>query len=454
MADRGGELNESGETSPLSASDASAGEIRVASVLRRRWVTNFFSLSIVQASNYIVPVIILPYLFRVLGDSKYGLVEFARALGIYFLTFTDYGFSLSATREVAVHREDRAKVSEIFSAVMLLRFLLLALSFVALSVMVAAIPRLRVEWLVYMLAFGHVIGQCLFPVWLFQGMERMRHIAMLNIIARVLFIVSIFVFVAGPADYLYVPLLQSLASIVTGVASLVLAFHDFPIRFYIPSVEVLKRELKNGWHIFLSRMATTLYTTANVVILGLFADTAAVGYYAAGDKIARAVQGLQIPLSQAIFPHIAKLASQSKRAALAFTAKITVLVGILTLGLSVALLATAPYIAWILGDKSGGSASVIRILSFLPFIIGLSNIFGVQIMVNFGLKRAMTRILTSAGVLNIIMALAMVSSLRHIGVAIAGVLTETFVTVVMYICLRRSGIKIFGDTTDAKPAHV
>jgi PST family polysaccharide transporter len=453
MADRGGQLNECGETSSLSASD-SPDEIPVVPVVRRRWLANLFSLSIVQASNYIVPLIILPYLFRVLGDSKYGLVEFARALAIYFLTFTDYGFSLSATREVAVHRESRDKVSEIFSAVMLLKSLLLVLSFVVLSVTVVAIPRLRVEWRVYMFAFGHVIGMWLFPVWLFQGMERMRHIATLNVIARVMYIVSIFIFVTGPQDYLHVPLLQSLASIVTGSAALVLAFYDFPIRFYVPSIAVLKRELKNGWHLFLSQIAMRLYTTSNIVILGLFAPTASVGYYAAGDKIARAVQGLQIPLSQAIFPHIAKLAAQSRRVALAFTAKITVLVSILTLGLSATLFLAAPYMAWILGDKSGGSASVIRILSPLPFIIGLSNIFGIQIMVNFGLKRALTRILASAGALNIIVALILVTSLRHIGVAIAAVLTETFVTTVMYICLRRNGIHIFGDSGDAEPRQV
>jgi len=410
----------------------------------RRILSNFFSLSIVQASNYLVPVIILPYLFRVLGDSKYGLVEFARAVSIYFLTVTDYGFSLSATREVALHREDPAKVSEIFSAVMLLRFLLLVLSLAALVLMILGIPRLRIDWAVYLLAFGHVIGQWLFPVWLFQGMERMKHIATLNVIARVLFIVAIFIFVSGPSDYLYVPLLQSASSILTGLAALFLAFREFPIRFHVPAIGVLKREFKNGWHIFLSRMATSLYTTSNIVILGLFADNAAVAYYAAGDKIARAVQGLQIPLSQAIFPHIGKLAAQSRQAALVFTAHVTKLVSVLTLGLSVTLFVTAPYVARvILGAQFAEGVAVIRILSPLPFIIGLSNIFGVQIMVNFGLKRAMTRILTAAGILNILVALALVVPLRHIGVSISAVVTETFVTTVMLICLRRNGLDVF-----------
>jgi PST family polysaccharide transporter len=410
----------------------------------RTVINNFMALSFVQASNYLVPVIILPYLFRVLGDSRYGLIEFARALSVYFLTVTDYGFSLSATREIAVHREDRQKVSEIFSAVMVLRFLLVVVSLAVLAGLVLGIPRLRMDWAVYLLAFGHVVGQSLLPAWLYQGMEQMKLIAVVNIIARVLFIVLIFTFVAGPADYLYVPLFQSLTSILTGLVALAVAFRAFPIRFYVPAAGVLKRELKNGWHIFVSRIATSLYTTSNIVILGLFADVSSVGYYAAGDKIARAVQGLQIPLSQAIFPHIGKLAAESRQAALAFTTKITRMVSVLTLMLSVGLFVAAPYIARAaLGEKFAPGVPVIRILSFLPFIIGLSNIFGVQIMVNFGLKRAMTRILTTAGILNIIMALSLVVPWRHIGISITAVLTETFVTVVMFIVLRKNGIHVF-----------
>jgi PST family polysaccharide transporter len=425
------------------------GTLKAAWGRNHRVASNFVALSIVQASNYLVPVIILPYLFRVLGDSRYGLVELARAVSVYFLTLTDYGFSLSATREVAVHREDPQEVSEIFSAVMLLRFLLVIASLVTLVALVLGIPKLRADWPIYLLAFGHVIGQWLLPAWLFQGMERMKALAIVNIIARVLYIVSIFLFVTGPADYIYVPALQSTASILTGLIALVMAFREFPIRFHVPAVGVLTRELKNGWHIFLSRMATSLYTTSNIVILGLFADASSVGYYAAGDKIARAVQGLQLPLSQAIFPHIGKLASESRRAALTFASRIAKLVSVLTLGLSVALFVAAPYVAWLaLGPKFAPGVTVIRILSFLPFIIGLSNIFGVQIMVNFGLKRAMTRILASAGFFNVLLALSLVVPLRHIGVSIAALLTEMVVTTVMFIVLRRNGIDILRPQAD------
>jgi PST family polysaccharide transporter len=419
---------------------------------RRTILGNFFSLSVVQFANYLAPLITLPYLFRVLGPSKYGLIEFARALSIYFVILTDYGFSLSATRDVSIHREDRERVSEIFSCVMLLKFLLVLLSFAILAAAVFAMPRLRADWPVYLLSFGQVVGMWLFPIWLFQGLERMKAIAVLNVAAKLLVIAAIFAVIRDEGDYLRVPLVQSAGHIAIGLAGLVLAFHLFAVRFRLPSAGTLVRELRNGWHLFLSRMATTLYTTSNVVILGLFTNHTLVGHYAAGDKIVRAVQGLQLPLSQAIFPHIGRLASQSRHSALAFASKVAKIVGVATLAMSVGLLVGAPYIVRVvLGEASEVSVLVVRILSFLPFIIGLSNVFGVQIMVNFGLKKVFTSILIGAGFLNLMLAVILVVFWEHVGVAVAALATEIFVTVATGAALRRSGLHVFRGTTDASP---
>ncbi len=411
----------------------------------RRVLNNFFSLSLVQFANYLAPLITLPYLFRVLGPSKYGLVELARAVSVYFLMVTDYGFSLSATREISIHRDDVDRVSEVFSAVLLLKFMLVVLSAAVLAMVVVAVPKLRADWPVYFLAFGNVIGMWLFPIWLFQGLERMKPIATLNVTAKLLVIASIFLFVREQADYIYVPLLQSAGTILIGAGGLLLALRSFHVRLRLLPVAVLKREFKDGRYLFASKMATTLYTTTNIVILGLFADFSFVGYYAAGDKIVRAVQGLQVPLSQAIFPHIGKLASESKEAALAFAARIAGLVSAVTLALSVALFVTAPYLSQVIFEQqSGAGVSVIRILSFLPFIIGLTDILGVQVMINFRLEKALTKILMTAGILNIAVALLLVMPLRHIGVAIAAVLTEVFITLAIFIALRQRGVHVFG----------
>jgi PST family polysaccharide transporter len=421
----------------------------------RRVLGNFFSLSIVQFANYLAPLIVLPYLFRVLGPSKYGLTELARAVSVYFLILTDYGFSLSATQEISVHRDDPPRVSEVFSSVLLLKFLLVILSALTLSLIVFAVPKLRADWPVYFLSFGNVIGMWLFPIWLFQGLERMKYIPLLNVTAKMLVILGVFVFIRDPGDYLYAPGLQSAGTILIGAAGLVLALCQFPVRFRFPSTQALKRELANGWHLFLSKMAITLYTTSNIVILGLLTDSTFVAYYAAGDKIVRAaIDGLQLPLSQAIFPHIGRLASQSRQAALRFTAKVAKLAGVATLAISAGLFAAAPYLAAIvMREKFTEGLLVIRVLSPLPFIVLLSNLFGVQVMANFGLKKLLTRILAMAGVLNVLMAVLLAGPLKHVGVAIASLTTEIVVTTVMFVALRWNGLNLFGRERHAEPSQ-
>ncbi len=413
----------------------------------RRVISNFFSLSVVQFANYMAPLILIPYLTRVLDLPRYGLVELARAISVYFLMLTDYGFSLSATQEISVHRDDPNRISEVFSSVMILKLMLVLLSVATLSAAVFAIPKLRADWPVYYLSFLSVIGMWLFPLWLFQGLERMKRIAVLTVATKLLVIASTFVFVRTSDDYLYVPLLQSAGAILLGLTGLIVAVRNFPIRFYLPSIDVLRREFYNGWHVFLSKMATTLCTTSNIVILGLLTDNIFVAYYAAGEKIVRAASdGLLVPLGQAIFPHIGRLASQSRPAALRFAGRVAVLLAAVTFVISVGLLVGAPAIARIvLGREVPGGAVVIRILSFLPLLVGLSHLVGVQILVNFGLKKLFARIVLTAGIVNVVLALLLAPSLKHVGVAIGSLTTEVLILIAVYVALRRSGLSLFAS---------
>ncbi|UCD50871.1 MAG: flippase [Phycisphaerales bacterium] len=416
----------------------------------RRIFSNVFSLSVMQGANYLMPLITLPYLVRVLGPSRYGLVELARAISMYFVVLTEYGFNLSATRAISMHRNDRRRVSEIFSAVLVLKLILAIFSLAILTGMVLAIPKLRAEWLVCFFAFGTVVGQSLFPFWLFQGLERMKYIAVLTIIGKLVATVSIFLFIRRSDHYVYVPAVQSAGMLLMGVGGLVVSLRDLPVSLVWPSIAALRRELARGWHLFVVKMTSTLNTTSNAVILGLLTSNEFVAYYAAGERIVRAVQGLQFPLSQALFPHVGKLAAESQAEALAFVGRVVKWVSGATLIVSIALFAFAPFVSRVvLGEAFEASVLVIRILSPLPFVIGLSSFLGIQVMVNFGLKRTLTRIVVTAGVVNVALALPLALALEHRGVAIASLATETLIAGAMYVCLHRKGVHIFGTGNSA-----
>jgi len=272
---------------------------------KKRLLENFLSLTVLQGANYILPLITLPYLVRVLGPEKFGLIMFAQAFIQYFVILTDYGFNLSATREISIHRDNKDKVSEIFSSVMIIKFFLLILSFIIMTIIVFSFEKFRKDWLIYYLTFGIVFGQVLFPVWFFQGMEKMKYITFLNITAKLIFTLSIFIFIRGVADYIYVPLINSLGFILAGFLSIYIIFKNFGINFKLPDKKALKYHIKDSSQFFLSRISLSIYTSTNTFVLGLFTNTKMVGYYSIAEKMYTAVQQLFHPLVNTLYPYVA-----------------------------------------------------------------------------------------------------------------------------------------------------
>lgn len=410
---------------------------------KKRLLSNFLSLSILQGANYILPLITLPYLVRVLGPEKFGLIMFAQAFIQYFIILTDYGFNLSATREISIHRENKEKVSEIFSSVMIIKFSLMLISFIILTLIVFLFEKFRKEWLVYYLTFGMVVGQVLFPIWFFQGIEKMKYMTFLNILAKSIFTVAIFIFVHQVSDYIYVPLLNSLGFIIAGILALWIVFKDFGIKFTKASFESLIDQLKEGWHIFVSTVAISLYTVSNTFILGIFTNNTIVGYYSAAEKIIKAVQGLITPVSNTTYPYISKLVRESEEKAIKFLKRLIMIIGGFTFIGSLILFIFADLVIDIfLGEKFTNSVIVLKIMAFLPFIIALSNIFGIQTMLTFNYKKAFSRILISASILNIFLAFVLVPFYKHIGISFAVLISESFVTISMFIFLYKKNIKL------------
>lgn len=404
---------------------------------KKRLAGNIFSLGVLQGANYILPLLTLPYLVRVLGPEYFGLLAFATATIMYFMLITDYGFNLSATRQISIHRDDKDKVNEIFSSVMMIKTALMVVSFALMALLVFSFEKFSQHWDVYFITFGMVIGQVLFPVWLFQGMERMKYITYLNIGAKAFFTVCIFIFVQEQADYLLVPLLTAMGFIVAGIWSLYLVKKEFNVRFIWQTSVTLKFQLAEGWHVFFSSMAISLYTVSTIFILGLFTNNTVVGYFAAADKIVQAVKGLYQPVSQAIYPLIGKKIHEDKQAGLAFIHKTTWIVGTGMFVISVLLFLLAePIVNLLLGAQYQQSVLFLQIMAFLPLIIALSNMFGIQTMLNLGYKQAFSRILVAAAILGVGLSLVLVPRYEGLGTVFTLLIVEIFVTSVMYIFLK------------------
>lgn len=273
---------------------------------KKRLLDNFLSLGALQLAGYVFPLINLPYLSRVLGVEKFGLVFFAFAFIQYFNILTDFGFGLSATREIATNRHNQNNLSNIFSTVLVLKFLLVLVSYLILVLCTIFVPKIHNNWLVFHLSFLMVVGNAIYPVWFFQGMERMRYITFLNILSKTIFLISIFIFIKHENDYMLVPLLNSAGFLVSGIIGLVFAIRKFNLTLYIPKLGTLKKQFKYSTEFFISRISVSIYTNTNTVCLGFAGSEFMVGLYVAAEKIYTAINGLKEPVVTAMYPFIAK----------------------------------------------------------------------------------------------------------------------------------------------------
>lgn len=413
---------------------------------KKRLLSNFISLFILQGLNYLLPLITLPYLVRILGVENFGLLAFVSVTIAYFSIITDYGFTLTAAREISIHKDKREKVTEIFSAVITIQFFLMLLSSLLLSVLVFSIERFRHDAIVYFFTFGLVIAQVLFPVWFFQGMEKMKYITYINIGSKFFFTLMIFIFVQNENDFYKVPLLTSIGNILAALWALYIIKTKFSIRFQWQSIDTLKHYQKEAHHIFVSNIAISLYTVSTTFILGLFTNNIVVGYFAAADKIIQAFKGLMSPVFQTIYPYISQKAQQSKENGLHFIKKITFYIIITTGVISLFIFIFAEFLVnIILGTGYQNSIIIVKILAFMPLVIGLSNMFGVQTMLNFGRKKAFSKILIVGSIINLLLSFLLVPLYQEIGSAISLLIVESFITIAMFIYLQKNELKIVGE---------
>ncbi|WP_299213917.1 oligosaccharide flippase family protein, partial [uncultured Dokdonia sp.] len=135
---------------------------------------NYLALLFIQGANILLPLFTLPYLIRTIGTERFGLVMIAQSIGVFLTIVVDFGFNISATREVSLLRKNREKLSQLYWNIFYIKSALVVLAFMVLVLMVITIPRFRSESLVYILSFGMVLGQAIFPTWFFQGIEKMK----------------------------------------------------------------------------------------------------------------------------------------------------------------------------------------------------------------------------------------------------------------------------------------
>lgn len=404
----------------------------------RTVLANAAFLSGLQVITYLLPVIVLPYLFRVLGPEKFGLIFFALAFVQYFMILTDYGFNISATKEISLHREQPAKINEIFSSIMTLKLFFAFAGLIALITVISLVPKFEQDWLLYALSFGVVIGNSLFPLWFFQGMERMKYIAGLSIIGELLYVVGVFALIKGPQDYLKVPLINSMVFLTTGALGQFLAFRDFKIKFKPPKYHDLQRQLDLGWNIFISNVAINTYTNTRIFAVGLLTNNTLTGLYSIAEKIATIAQTFPLAsFTQAVFPRLSKIYAKNKIKAFMLMNQIQLITTNIALILLPVIFLVAPWIVKLAcGQIYPETVTSLRLLIVSVFFIS-ANAFRVQFLLVSGKTDLYSKIHITMAIVGFPLILLLISSFSYVGAAGATVLIELGILTLTYLAIKK-----------------
>lgn len=268
-------------------------------------VKNTSMLYIMNIAKITLPLITLPYLTRVLSKDSYGVVSYVKAVMQYMQVVVDFGFILSATKDIVNVRGDKKAVSEVVGDTLLAKMLLLSAAFVVLTVMTIAIPLLRENVLYTMLSFVVVGLTCFLMDFLFRGLEEMQVITVRYVIMKSIAAALTFVFVKDDSDLLWIPILEIIGSL----AAIVLVFAEMKKRgigIKITGLKSAAAKLKDSAVFFLSNMASTTFTALNTLLIGIFIDAQHVAEWSVCLQMVSAVQAMYTPVTDGIYPYMVK----------------------------------------------------------------------------------------------------------------------------------------------------
>lgn len=350
---------------------------------------SFLSLSVLNGLVILIPIIAMPYVLRVVGPAHYGLYGFIYILVQYVLVFNNYGFDYSVTKEVAQHRQDTAYLNRVYNAVLGCRLLLLVAVAVFFFILSPLILPTATHRLMFLGGLTLVLGNTFTAVWLFQGMEKMRYLTIVNVLGKSVFLVLIFVLIKKPEHYVFLPLLDGLGYMVGGAASIVIARRLFGMRLRIPVWTDMKALFASGAAIFGSTLGMTLYRKSNIFILRFFVGDAALGLYTAAEKIVVGLQGIVSPVSQALFPYLGHdFAGKPRQENLQKLKKISAyMAGLLFLAMAAVFFFAEPLVRILCGQKFMEATHLLRIMSPVMFFGGMNYLLGIVGLVNLNKSR-------------------------------------------------------------------
>lgn len=407
-------------------------------LLKNNNIKNGIWLYLLQAFNTIIPLLTLPYVTRVLGRSGFGVFSIALNIITYLQVLVEYGFGMSATREVAISNRSVESISKTFTNVIFARLFLFFISItISILYLVITKPPFLICASLIIMTFG-LIGNCVQQNWLFQGMQDMKYVSIVNIISRVISTLLVFWFVKSKNDILLYSFFYSISPVIGGFIGLGIAKRKYKISIVSLSIRDIKSELQKGWYVFTTQMSSKVFGSIGVTILGVISSEEIVGSFSAIQKIPNILMLAWMPISQVLYPIISQKMQFSFIEGQKYIKKIRMIIlsAFIAIGIIISVLSNV-IIKIAFGDEYVEySYWVIPLLIWLILAIN-NNFYGIQTLLASGHDKEYSICFQISVVCTIVLNYLLIYFLEGTGAALAPMISELILSVTLIYQIRK-----------------
>ncbi|MEO9656067.1 oligosaccharide flippase family protein [Marinomonas sp.] len=337
-------------------------------LFNQKILKNLIALLGVQGVNYIFPLLSVAVVARALGIEHLGLLIIAQAISVYVQQATDFGFNLTATRKVALCHGESRELNIVFTSTIFAKLIVFTLATLVYLIACLFVESLRdsIE-LVSILLIG-IFSSIFYPIWLFQGVEKMQNIFVGNFITKTSSLLLMLLFVNSPEDLYLAALIQSISWVLVALYSIFIIYKFDYCQFKRVNITAISATIKESSYIYFSVLANSFYTSFNIILLGVVSTPELAAAYGIADKLRLAAQSFIGVFAQALYPFFCSRVGYDSAAFWGSAA--------LGLGSGLLFYFFAPFAVYVLsGSGYENAIPVVQVFSLLCPIIAISNYY-------------------------------------------------------------------------------
>jgi len=340
---------------------------------------NFSYLSMLRVFNILSQYILVSFLVRTLGGETYGVFVWAFSIIQYLVIVVNFGFNTYAAKYVTEDNNDPNRINTVFSSIMGVKISLFIFSSILLLISLSFFPLLRENSFLLLVLLGFAFGEAVFPIWFFQGSEKLEIPTKIVFVFRLLLVITTLWLITQTEHLIRYALLLTISQILIGFFGLIFAITKLNIKIVCFGFSDVTNLMKESFAFFIGGLFGKSFNFAAIMLIGIYCSMRDVSSFDISFKIIAVMQLPFETLSVVLFPTIAR------------TKNLLLNQKIIFIGFSVSLLfwAFTYWQAAFLMNLLGGAelmeySSLLQRLSILIPVVVLTYLLGPNTLIAFG----------------------------------------------------------------------